>query len=226
FLPELHEYKMRRLHRLFTRHIPGGGRALDVGCGRSLFADMHVAYDFQVVAGDLNSDSVHPRAREVPHQQWAVFDAAAVPFRDAQFDALFAGEIIEHVTDVRQTLREWWRVLRPGGVAIITTPNRERLVAVADGLEVPYSRDHLSELSYRELTRDLLPSCGFDFVEQDCLYLELWLRNLFNGRRVEDFLQARGNRSAHVRAMRRLLPLGRLAPWWSLSMIVVARKRA
>ena len=226
FLPELHEYKMRRLHRLFTRHIPGGGRALDVGCGRSLFADMHVPYDFQVVAGDLNFDSVRPRAHEVPHQQWAVFDAAAVPFRDAQFDALFAGEIIEHVTDVRQTLREWWRVLRPGGVAIITTPNRERLVAVADGLEVPYSRDHLSELSYRELTGDLLPSCGFDFVEQDCLYLELWLRNLFNGRRVEDFLQARGNRSAHVRAMRRLLPLGRLAPWWSLSMIVVARKRA
>ena len=72
----------------------------------------------------------------------------------------------------------------------------------------------------------LLPSCGFDFVEQHCLYLELWLRNLFNGRRVEDFLQARGNRSAHVGAMRRLLPLGRLAPWWSLSMIVVARKRS
>ena len=224
FLPELHEYKMRRLHGLFKRHIPAGGRVVDVGCGRSLFADMNVPYDFRVFAGDLNYDSVHARAREVPHQEWAVFDAAAVPFRDGQFDALFAGEIIEHVPDVRQTLREWWRVLRPGGVAIITTPNRERLVAFADGLEAPYSRDHLSELSYRELTRDLLPSCGFDFLEQDCLYLELWLRNLFNRRRVEDYLQRAGNSSAHVGAMRRLFPVGRFVPWLSLVLIVVARK--
>ena len=226
FLPALHDYKMRRLQRLFTRHIPAGGRALDVGCGRSLFADMGVPFDFKVYSGDLNPDSVLARAVEVPHQKWAIFDAAAVPFRDAQFDGLFAGEIIEHVPDARQTLREWWRVLMPGGVAIITTPNRERLVAVADGLESPYSRDHLGELSYRELTRDLLPSCGFEFVEQDCIYLELWLRNLFNGRRVVDHLQRAGNRSRHVRTMRRLFPLGRLVPLWSLAMIVVARKRA
>ena len=226
FLPELHEYKMRRLRRLFTRHIPAGGRVVDVGCGRSLFADMNVPFDFQVFSGDLNYGSVAARAREVPHQTWAVFDAAAVPFLDARFDGLFAGEIIEHVPDVRQTLREWWRVLKPGGVAIITTPNRERLVAVADGLEAPCSRDHLGELSYRELTRDLLPSCGFEFVQQDCLYLELWLRNLFNGQRVEDFLQRGGNRAAYVRAMRRLLPVGRFVPWLSLAMIVVARKQA
>ena len=226
FLPELHEYKMRRLQGLFTRHIPAGGQAIDVGCGRSLFADMTVPLDFRVYAGDLNYQSVHARAGEVPHQSWAVFDAEAVPFRDAQFDGLFAGEIIEHVPDARRTLREWWRVLKPGGIAIITTPNRERLVAVADGLESPCSRDHLRELSYRELTRDLLPSCGFECVEQDCMYLELWLRNLFNGGRVEDFLQRAGNRSTYVRAMRRLFPLGRFVPWWSLAMIVVARKQA
>ena len=98
-------------------------------------------------------------------------------------------------------------------------------MAVADGVERPYSRDHLSELSYRELTRDLLPSCWFEFVEQSCLYLELCLRNLFNGDRVQDFLQRDGNRSEYVPWMRRLFPLGRLAPWWSMGLIVVARKR-
>ena len=224
FFPELHQYKMGRLRDLFTRHIPSG-RTLDIGCGRSLFADLNVSFPFKVYSGDLNYESVHARAVEVPHQAWGVFDAAAVPFQDGQFDAVFAGEVIEHVIDVRQTLREWWRVLKPGGVAIITTPNKERLVAVADGVERPYSRDHLSELSYRELTRDLLPSCGFEFVEQSCLYLELCLRNLFNGDRVQDFLQRDGNRSEYVPWMRRLFPLGRLAPWWSMGLIVVARKR-
>ena len=225
FLPELHEYKMGRLRALFDRYIPAGGRAIDVGCGRSLFADLNVPFPFKVYAGDLNYDSVHARAGEVPHQAWAVFDAATVPFANEQFDALFAGEVIEHVTDAEATLREWWRVLKPGGVAIITTPNKERLVAVADGLECPYSRDHLSELSYRELTRQLLPGTGFDFAEQSCLYLELWLQNLLNGRRVQDYLQREGNQRKHVPLMRKLFPLGRFLPWVSMAMIIVARKR-
>ena len=167
FLPELHRYKLQKLYDLFTRYVPAGGRAIDVGCGRSLFTEIEADFAFKVFAGDLNYDSVHARALEVPKQAWAVFDAAAVPFGDGQFDALFAGEVIEHVTDVRQTLREWWRVLKPGGVAIITTPNKERLVAVADGMESPYSRDHLNELSYRELTRKLLPETGFGHCQVD-----------------------------------------------------------
>ena len=183
FLPELHHYKMRRLLRLFERYIPKG-RALDVGCGRSLFADMNVPFPFQVYAGDLDFGSIHDRAADVPHQTWSVFDAEAVPFQDGSFEALFAGEIIEHVANVQRALQEWWRVLKPGGVAIITTPNRNRLVALADGLESPYSADHLNELSYRALTRELLPACGFEFVEQDCLYLELWTCSIGNGSRI------------------------------------------
>jgi ubiquinone/menaquinone biosynthesis C-methylase UbiE len=229
FLHELHRYKLGRLEELFARYIPGG-RVVDVGCGRSLFTELEDKnlggpFPFTVCAGDLNFDSVHERAVQIPHQQWAVFDAAAIPFQDEQFDALFAGEVIEHVTDVRETLQEWRRVLKPGGIAIITTPNKERLVALADGLECPYSRDHLSELSYRELTHELLPATGFEFVEQSCLYLELWLKNLFNGQRVMDFLQRQGNTMQHVDTMRRLFPLGRWFPRVSMALVVVARRK-
>ena len=229
FLHELHMFKLKRLQELFARHIPGG-QVLDVGCGRSLFTELiegglEKTLPFTVFAGDLNYDSVRARAVEWPQQRWGVFDAAALPFHDQQFDALFAGEVIEHVSDVHETLREWRRVLKPGGVAIITTPNRERLVALADGLECPYSRDHLSELSYREFTKKLLPENGFEFLEQSCVYLELWLKNIFNGRRVQDFLQREGNTSRYVNAMRRLFPLGRFLPSVSMALIVVARRR-
>ncbi|WP_300464816.1 class I SAM-dependent methyltransferase, partial [uncultured Nocardioides sp.] len=47
-------------------------------------------------------------------QQWLVCDADHAPFADQQFDALFAGEIIEHMPDVPATLAEWYRVLKPG----------------------------------------------------------------------------------------------------------------
>ena len=98
---------------------------LDVGCGRSLFYEIDVDFPFTVVAGDLEHAGVRARTGEVPEQHWLVFDADHVPFADQQFDALFAGEIIEHMPDVPATLAEWHRVLKPGGVVIITTPNRE-----------------------------------------------------------------------------------------------------
>ena len=225
FLWELHEYKKRRLRRLFEKHIPVGGRALDVGCGRSLFSEIDVDFPFSVVAGDLEYVGVRTRAGEVPDQQWAVFDADRLPFADQQFDAVFAGEIIEHMPDVAITLAEWRRVLKPEGVVIVTTPNRERLLAVADRRERPYSEDHLSELSYRELSGPSLRQAGLQFVEQSCLYLELWLTNIWANDPTEDHLQAHGNRRSNVWLMKRLFALGRWVPWLSLGMIVVGRRK-
>jgi hypothetical protein len=108
----------------------------------------------------------------------------------------------------------------------VTTPNRERLVARVDGLERPYSRDHLSELAYRELSGPLLDAAGFEFVTQQCIYLELVLKHLFSRlQRVQDHLQTEGNVAGNRWAMRMLFPLGRLAPSLSLAIIIVARKR-
>lgn len=225
FLWELHEYKKTRLRRLFEKYIPAGGRALDVGCGRSLFSEIDVTFPFSVVAGDLEYVGVRTRAGEVPEQQWGVFDADRLPFADQQFDAVFAGEIIEHTPDAAATLAEWRRVLRPGGVVIITTPNRERLLAVADRRERPYSEDHLSELSYRELAGPLLRDAGFELVEQSCLYLELWLTRLWHDDPTEDYLQTYGNRRENLWLMKRLFALGRFVPWLSLGLIVVGRRR-
>ena len=224
FLWELHEYKKRRLRRLFDKHIPAGGRALDVGCGRSLFSEIDADFPFSVVAGDLEYVGVRTRAGEVPEQHWAVFDADRLPFADQQFDAVFAGEIIEHMPDVAVTLAEWRRVLKPGGIVIVTTPNRERLLAVADRRERPYSEDHLSELSYRELSGPLLREAGLAFVEQSCLHLELWLTDLWSNNPADDHLQTHGNRQSNVWLMKRLFALGRFLPWVSLGMIVVGRR--
>ncbi len=227
FLHELHAYKLRTLRVLFERHIPRGGLVADVGCGRSLFADIGADFPFTVVAGDLDFASVRDRAGEVPHQRWGVFDASQLPFADASFDALFAGEVIEHVPDAGAAMREWWRALKPGGIAVITTPNRQRMLARINQMEMPYSRDHLSELSYSELSGSLLRESGFEFVEQACIYTELYLKGLSKGPgRIYDYLQWEGNRRANVPLMRRLFPVGRFLPWAALAMIVVARKRA
>ncbi len=48
-----------------------------------------------------------------------------LPFPDCSFDCVITFQVIEHIKKDRETIGEIWRVLRPGGRLIISTPNRE-----------------------------------------------------------------------------------------------------
>jgi len=62
---------------------------------------------------------------ELPGQRVDVanLNHAALPYADASFDVVTATEVIEHLEDFRRIVREILRVLRPGGVCILSTPN-------------------------------------------------------------------------------------------------------
>ncbi len=49
-------------------------------------------------------------------------DATAIPFRNDTFDFLIANHILEHIPDYHKALSEFYRVLKPGGIAILQTP--------------------------------------------------------------------------------------------------------
>ena len=122
----------------------------------------------------MDFDLIASRRAEFPAVRWFLSHADVLPFRDASFDALFAGELIEHLDDPTRGLREFRRVLKPGGALVLTTPNRLRLANLADGSERPYGPDHLSELSYDELL-GLFPAEGFTIVGKTGVHLELFL---------------------------------------------------
>jgi SAM-dependent methyltransferase len=71
---------------------------------------------------------LRPRARRYVRADWAADacdvkqDVTRMPFRDASFDAVVACDTLEHVVDDRRALTECRRVLKPGGVAILTVP--------------------------------------------------------------------------------------------------------
>lgn len=113
----------------------GGGQLLDVGCGGGLLAP-HV-HGYRHVGVDLSAAGLAVAAAHGVEGVQA--DVSALPFADASFDVVVAGEILEHVTDLPATVAEALRVLRPGGSFVCDTINRTwfaRLALVSIGERV------------------------------------------------------------------------------------------
>ncbi|MBI4210218.1 MAG: class I SAM-dependent methyltransferase [Candidatus Diapherotrites archaeon] len=100
---------------------------------------------------------------ETPHYKRA--SAEKIPFKDGFFDSVFAGELIEHVEKPGVFLSEAARVLKKGGVIILTTPNRDSLVnRIFHNYETPI---HISLFNYQEIEA-LLGEKGFSVEKFHC----------------------------------------------------------
>lgn len=97
-------------------------RILDIGCGEGTY-DYRIALRGARVFGfDLNRGQLHRAAasHKTPLTGFFCADAGAFPLRSGQFDTVMSLCVFEHLPDDRQTLREMWRVLRPGGRILLT----------------------------------------------------------------------------------------------------------
>lgn len=111
----------------------------------------------------------------------AVGDVRRLPFRDGAFDAVYSMGTIEHFDETEQAAAEIFRILRPGGRAIVGVPNRwdpflrPLLVAVLYRLGL-YGYGY--EKSYsRKALRRMLERCGFEVeAETGLLFIPGWLR--------------------------------------------------
>ena len=221
FLWKLHERVLQKLEAVFLARIPPNALVLDAGCGRSLFTEIRPKWPFRIVAADVDEGAIRSRRAEFPQLHWAVSFADPLPFRAGVFDALFAGELIEHLTNPATAMAEFRRVLKPGGVLILTTPNRRRLANIADGSDRPISPDHLSELSYDELG-ELMRREGFKVLSRGGLHLEL-LINWTSSQPKLDRLQRAWNRKWAIPLMKAMFRAGELLPRYSLDLLFVAR---
>jgi 2-polyprenyl-3-methyl-5-hydroxy-6-metoxy-1,4-benzoquinol methylase len=98
-----------------------GARLLDVGCGSGAFLAQMGRMGWDVTGVDPDPGAVAAaRRRGLAVQSGTVYDAA---FPDEHFDAITMNHVIEHLHDIAGTLRECYRILRPGGVLCVVTPN-------------------------------------------------------------------------------------------------------
>jgi SAM-dependent methyltransferase len=116
--------KQRIFDALFAGRIPPQARVLDVGAGQGLFVN-HLAGPGRLVAVDEWPASLI-RNRERGGLPVGA-DALHLPFRDGQFDYLFALDVLEHLPDDYAAVKEWARMLKPGGQLILNIPAMEWL---------------------------------------------------------------------------------------------------
>jgi 2-polyprenyl-3-methyl-5-hydroxy-6-metoxy-1,4-benzoquinol methylase len=152
-----------------------GRRLLDFGCAVGTFLSMAADAGWEVSGVDI-SDYAVAHCRDT-----LGFDARCGELKDAgfaseTFDVVTMWDVIEHLTDPVAQLAEVHRILKPGGIVLVDTPNEESLlrslarvgyVATAGVLRYPveklYHQYHLYYFTRRTL-QDALAKNGFEPV--------------------------------------------------------------
>lgn len=117
----------RRCARLMRRHLRPGMAVADLGCGHGgLLRELRLLDStLKLSALDLSPVRVSNARERVPDAEVRVGDIEDLPFADAEFEAAFATEVMEHLPDPVKALREIWRVLKPGSWLLVSLPNRD-----------------------------------------------------------------------------------------------------
>jgi 2-polyprenyl-6-hydroxyphenyl methylase/3-demethylubiquinone-9 3-methyltransferase len=128
---------MRRVLVEELRLAPVGLRVLDIGCGGGLLAEEFARLGCAVTGVDPSEESLAAARAHAASQALAIeYQCArgeALPVADASFDVAYCCDVLEHVTDLGEVIRETARVLRPGGTYLYDTINRtlqSRLIVI------------------------------------------------------------------------------------------------
>lgn len=107
-----------------ARHFQGRPvRLLDIGCGRGYYFPLYQALGIRAQGVDIDRDALEVGLARMPSAEIIATDATALPHDDATIDAIVMSEILEHLKDPVQALQEANRVLKPGGLLLVTVPN-------------------------------------------------------------------------------------------------------
>jgi ubiquinone/menaquinone biosynthesis C-methylase UbiE len=98
------------------KHYGQRDELLDLGCGVKPFKEIYSAFARRHVGIDVET-SPHPKS-----QVDQIYDGKRIPFENERFDYVLCTEVMEHVAEPVAFLHEINRVMKPGGVLVMTTP--------------------------------------------------------------------------------------------------------
>ncbi len=126
----------RRLNLILEQVVLKDKIILDQGCGEGVwmyefakFTDPRNVYGFDVDPDSIKKFELRTKnyeensQKQIPEKNVKICYAENLDFSDNFFDIVFSNEVLEHVVDDKKAVEEVYRVLKPGGVFIVFTPN-------------------------------------------------------------------------------------------------------
>ena len=149
-----------------------GKAALDVGCGAGLLAEPLARLGASVTALDAAPELIEAARAHATAQGLAIdYRAIAVEALDGHYDLVTAMEVIEHVADPQAFVHALAARLAPGGLIILSTPNRTRLsklltITLAEGFgRIPKGTHDFDKFIDPEAMRVLLAAAGMEVID-------------------------------------------------------------
>jgi ubiquinone/menaquinone biosynthesis C-methylase UbiE len=159
-----HHHKFRRI----VKEIGNVSRHLDFGCGPGTLINLLPA-NISAVGVDIAASQLSYAEENYggPKKEFVRIESSQLPFSDGSFDSISCIEVIEHL-DLKVTadiFTEFFRVLRPAGKLIVTTPNYGSLwpfieIMVNRLSDVTYEEQHITKFKHASLD-SLLKRTGF-----------------------------------------------------------------
>lgn len=169
----------------FALAMTGGTRVIDIGCGEGYGPASLAGSASSVLGVDIAPEVVrHARASYVaPNLSFGVMDVNNLEVPSNSFDVAVSFQVVEHLADESGYFAEIARALAPGGVALLTTPNR---LTISPGSDRPINPFHLREYTPEEF--EIALGEHFGRVELKGLFHSGWLA-LNDRLRLVDFIK-------------------------------------
>lgn len=233
FFGPRHQVREAMMLQALQRRLAPPARVLDAGAGSGSFARALASAGYEAVAVEASAAFVaYAQARLVPGLSVQQGDITRLPFEDESFEGAIAGEVLEHLPDHERAVSELFRVLKPGGVCLVTVPADPRLWDLSDewaGHHRRYTTPELEALFTRHgFSVERCYRWGFPVTRlyHRLIYLPMLARKI----KAPDGAPARPLTGWKQHASRLLAALMRLdhlfdgSPW-GIGVLLVARKR-
>lgn len=162
----LQRYWQRKRFRIVLGYLESDRRTIDIGCGSSRI--------IQNLPNAVAVDVSLPKLRYLkPTNPWRVQASTfSLPFRSGTFDQCILSQVLEHIPHRHLVFEELNRVLRPGGILVIGTPDYGRIwwtmieFCYKNMLPNAYGDEHITQYTRESLSKHLILH-GFEILEYD-----------------------------------------------------------
>lgn len=150
---------------------------LEIGCGIGGSAH-YITHCKKFIGTELSEEAVSQAIQTFGNRknfEFLAMDAMNLKFIDNQFDVVLAKEVIEHLPEPQNAIREAYRVLKPGGFFVVSSPNRDslhlRINRILGYTDFKCSFDHIKEFTFQEAV-DMLTKGGFKIKTTKGVFLQ------------------------------------------------------